>query len=75
MVIALILCIPLISISTSYLVLKAYREGLKHNYELKHDVKPSEPKPIIKDVFDNKENKKQEQIFNNILDEYLNGAK
>jgi len=83
MTIALIIMIPITSLLTSLLVLKAYTKGLQHNYELKHDIKPTEPKTALetlrgyKDILkaEKAENKEEEQAKEqaNIMSEWLNG--
>jgi len=83
MVIALIILIPIISLSTGFLVLKAYSTGLRHNYELRHDLKPTVAKSPIEIYSDKreaeyedkklKEEAEREKEQANIMSEWLNG--
>lgn len=75
MYIALIICIPVVAMITGYFTLKAYQMGLKHNYELKHDIKPTEPKSPIIEHIEQKEKSKQREEYTNIVDEWLNGKR
>ena len=73
MVIALIILIPIMSISTGYLVIKAYSKGLQHNFEIKNNIMPQEDKnPIVK-VIEGIKDGKQEKEQASILDEWVNG--
>jgi len=76
MVIALIIMIPITSLITSLLVLKAYTKGLQHSYELKHDIKPTESKNPIQAYVDKKAEKQESEEAKeqaNIMSEWLNG--
>jgi len=76
MVIALIIMIPITSLITSLLVLKAYTKGLQHNYELKNDIKPTESKNPIQAYVDKKAEKQESEEAKeqaNIMSEWLNG--
>jgi len=68
-VIALIILIPVLCVITGYYTLHAYSLGLKHNYEIKHDIKPTDP---IKEFFNPKADKLPEDTAS-IVDEWLNG--
>lgn len=67
MVITILILIPIMCVLTGYLVIKAYSLGLKHNYEIKHDIKPTDP---IKEFYHPKD--KQVDTIS-IVDEWLNG--
>ena len=72
MVILLILLIPITSIITGFLTLKAYNRGLAHNYDLKHDTKPMEPKNPIVEILQAKSEKKEEKNQVDLNNEWLN---
>jgi len=62
MEIALIILIPVMSISTGCLVIKAYSKGLKKNFELKNNIIPKEDKnPIVKVIEGIKEGKQEKE--------------
>ena len=62
MEIALIILIPVMSISTGCLVIKAYSKGLQHNFELKNNIIPKEDKnPIVKVIEGIKEGKQEKE--------------
>ncbi|MDP4147635.1 MAG: hypothetical protein Q8936_24730, partial [Bacillota bacterium] len=61
MVIGLLILMPVIAITTGYFTLKAYQLGLKHNYELKHEEKPTIKENPLQEFFDNKAEAKQAQ--------------
>ena len=73
MVIALIILIPVMSISTGYLIIKAYSKGLQHNFELKNNIIPKEDKNPIAKVIEGIKQDKQEKEQASILDEWING--
>jgi hypothetical protein len=75
MVIGLLILIPIITITTGYFTLKAYQLGLKHNYELKHEEKPSIDESPIKEFFETKTQVKQAEEQASMMSEWLNGAK
>ncbi|MDP4147696.1 MAG: hypothetical protein Q8936_25055 [Bacillota bacterium] len=75
MVIGLLILIPVIAITTGYFTLKAYQLGLKHNYELKHEEKPTIKENPLQEFFDNKAEAKQAQEQASMIDEWLHGAK
>lgn len=68
----LILCIPITAFITGYFTLKAYKLGITHNYNLKHDIEPKESSVHMKDIFRVKEEDKP-QDTTEILNEWLNG--
>ena len=73
--IILALCVPVTAFIGCKFTLKAYENGLKHNYELKNNEKPSKEKSTIEKIYetkeDAKERKEQEQQFQDIINEYL----
>lgn len=71
MVILLILLIPITSLITGLLVLKSYNRGLTHNYDLKHDIKPTEFTSPIVEVLKSKAAEKEEKEQNNLMEEWL----
>ncbi|MDP4147732.1 MAG: hypothetical protein Q8936_25240 [Bacillota bacterium] len=75
MVIGLLILIPVIAITTGYFTLKAYQLGLKHNYELKHEEKPTIKENPLQEFFDNKVEAKQSEEQDSLIDEWFNGAK
>lgn len=78
-IILLIILIPILCLITGLLILKAYNSGLKANYELRHDIKPTDGiniKDSIKYFADkklDKEEAEQSKEYANIMSEYLNG--
>ena len=72
--IVLALCIPITTYIGCKFTLKAYEMGLKHNYELKNNEKPSEEKSAIGKIYEtkeeSKERKEQQQQFQEIINEY-----
>jgi len=59
-----------------FLVLKAYTLGLRHSYELKHDIIPTEKKGVIQSIIDKRENIKEDiqaKEDANIMSEWLHG--
>jgi len=66
-IILLIILIPILCLITGLLIIKAYSTGLRHNYEIKHDIKPTDP---IKEFYHPKE-KEDETV--SIMNEWLNG--
>lgn len=73
MVIAIIICIPVIAIITGYFTLKAYNLGLKANYELKNNIKPEEPKNLIIEHIEHTKEVAREEEAANIYNEWING--
>jgi hypothetical protein len=69
MVIILALLIPITAVITAYSVLKAYTLGLKHNYEVKHEIMPQEVK--MPNPFQELTDKKQAKEEASILEEYF----
>lgn len=49
-IITLSVAIPVSAVVTGYFTLKAYEMGIKHNYQLRNNEKPSESKSIIETV-------------------------
>lgn len=70
-----LLLIPLMAYLTGYFTLKAYTLGLKHNYEIRHDIEPTEIVNPVRKFFDNKKDEKAEEEQFNLIDEWINGAK
>jgi hypothetical protein len=69
MVILSMIMIFILSIFNPLLCLFAYREGLKHSYETKNNIKPSS----IININKVKESKSEEMDFNNLMNEYMYG--
>jgi hypothetical protein len=61
------------SLFSPVIVLIAYREGLKHNYEMKNNIKPTSITNEIKEYKEEKEIKKNEIEFSNMINEYMYG--
>lgn len=55
--------------------LKAYENGLKHNYELKNNIKPSEAKGTVEKIYETRQEeearKDRERAFQQMMNEYL----
>lgn len=71
MVIALIITIPIIAFLSAHMTIKAYKMGLTHNYDLKHDIKPTEFNSPITEVLKSKAAEKEEKEQNNLMEEWL----
>ena len=69
--IILALCIPVSMYLGHKFTLKAYEIGLKHNYELKNNIKPSETKNIVVENIEKKVEEKKSQDFQEMINEYL----
>lgn len=63
--------IPVMSFLTGYFTLKAYKTGLTHNWETKHDIRPTEKPNIIEKVIDNKEAEKANNRVQEIIEGYM----
>lgn len=73
MAIVLAILIPITAILFSLVVVKAYTLGLKHSYELKHDIKPTtEPNTIVQ-LINKVQDKKSADEERDIYHEYLYG--
>jgi hypothetical protein len=73
--IILALCIPLTAIVVGFLTLKAVQLGLRWQIQTTKQEQPTlEVKNPIQPIIDAKKTDKQEQQFQTILDEYLNGS-
>jgi uncharacterized protein (UPF0332 family) len=62
------------SFISMHYIFKSYNEGLKHNYELKHNIQPSETKTIVTEVkehIDEKELAKQSEKMQKTIEEWL----
>lgn len=76
--IVLALCIPITTYIGCKFTLKAYEMGLKHNYELKNNERPSENKSIVEKINEakvaeevRKEEVQKQQYFQQLINEYL----
>lgn len=69
--IILALCIPVSMYLGHKFTLKAYEIGLKHNYEIKNNIKPSESKNIVAETIEKKVEEKKQQDFQEMINEYL----
>lgn len=76
--IILILCIPVSAYIGFRCAIKAYELGLKHNFELKNNIKPSESKNVVEKVCETYETKEeikareeQARAFQEKINEYI----
>jgi hypothetical protein len=71
LVIILALCIPVTALVTGFFTLKGVHLGLKWQYEIKHEEKPSMviPNPV-EPILEARQKERQE----NLLNEWLNGV-
>lgn len=73
--IILTLCIPLSAYIGFRCSIKAYELGLKHNFELKNNIAPTENKNVIEKIVESAEEtrlrKDQEQKMQQMINEYL----
>lgn len=69
MVLAIIACIPVSMVIVGYFVSRAYREGLKHGYELRNNITPTEDKNALEKVLDTRKEKIETEIANEKIDE------
>lgn len=69
----LILCIPITAFITGYFTLKAYRLGITHNYNLKHDTEPVKEDSLTESIFNFKSKENKPQDTTQIINEWLNG--
>jgi predicted PurR-regulated permease PerM len=75
MTIIFALCIPLTAFVVGFLVLKSVQLGLRWQIQTNKEQQPTlEIKNPIQPIIEAKQTERQEQQFQNILDEYLNGA-
>lgn len=74
MVIVALCLIPIMSALTGYIALKAYMQGIKHNYELRNNISPSKLTNPISDYIEHKQEEKQEKEQENIMSQWLHGA-
>lgn len=76
MVMILALCIPLTAFVVGVLVLKAVHMGLKWQYEIKREEKPSmEVKNPVSEILQNTQEQKQVQEMQSIFSEWIDGPK
>jgi hypothetical protein len=75
MTIILALSIPLTAFVVGFIVLKSVQLGLKWQIQIQKSEQPTlEIKNPIQPIIEAKQATKQEQQFQSILDEYINGA-
>jgi hypothetical protein len=59
---ALIICLPVCIIATGFFVLFSVRMGLKWQYDIKHDIAPTEIKTPVSAIVDAAKEKKTDKL-------------